>query len=38
MEKPVVIEHYNENWPFEYIQVERRIKEIFRQKAIAIDT
>ncbi|MZQ81234.1 GrpB family protein [Paenibacillus sp. 5J-6] len=37
MEKPVVIEHYNENWPFEYIQEERKIKEIFHQKAIAIE-
>lgn len=37
MEKPVVIEHYNENWPNEYIEVKRKIMEIFRQKAVAIE-
>jgi len=37
MEKPVVIEEYNEDWALEYQQEERKIKEILTNKLIAIE-
>lgn len=37
MEKPVIIEHYNEKWPLAYIQEARKIKELLGQKVIAIE-
>lgn len=37
MEKPVVIEEYNEEWSFKYQQEERGIKEILGDIAIAIE-
>ncbi|NQX71688.1 GrpB family protein [Paenibacillus alba] len=37
MEKPVVIEEYNEEWSFKYQQEERGIKEILGVIAIAIE-
>ncbi|WP_284646239.1 GrpB family protein [Paenibacillus silviterrae] len=37
MEHPVVIEEYNEKWPFEYQQEERKIKDVLANKAIAIE-
>ena len=37
MEKPVVIEEYNEEWSFKYQQEERKIKEVLGDKVIAIE-
>ncbi|SDE68260.1 GrpB domain, predicted nucleotidyltransferase, UPF0157 family [Paenibacillus sp. UNCCL117] len=37
MDKPVIIEEYNEDWAFEYTQEERKIKELLGTKAIAIE-
>ncbi|MBB6022191.1 GrpB-like predicted nucleotidyltransferase (UPF0157 family) [Paenibacillus sp. JGP012] len=37
MEKPVVIEEYNENWAFEYQREAQRIKQILGVHCIAIE-